>query len=91
MRHKEGIRSGEVELISIHAQDPNTPGYILHAHSVIKREDKVIEQYYRDNLVTTLGPFVGPDGDATFSRVVGALQKRAQSILKTLSQDDEDK
>jgi len=81
--YQNGIKSGDVEVATVQADDESEGkvGYKINAHCVIKHKDCVIEQYLNDNLLTTVGPFQGERGEATFKIVAASLKSRAVSVL----------
>ena len=86
--HKKGIMAGNVEVATIEVEDPNKPECKIQAHSVILHLDRIVEQYMFGNLVTTIGPFVGPQGEEVFDYIVEALKKRAIHGLSKKPTDD---
>ena len=83
---QEEINNGEIEIISIASEtDPERIGYNLYAHAVIMTKQFVVEQYLGNQLVGTVGPYIGEQGEEIFKEIMKALCAKGHCIVKAPS------
>ena len=70
------IAQGSARILSIIQPMEGDSGNHLISHSIVKKDQMVIEQYFGSELITTFGPF-SEKFAAVFDQILASMEERA--------------